>query len=199
MNFICIFELRILVSSNQRSCWGYSLAYYPFYCEATERIFWQEIFYFFLIYFDFQPRITKNSTNHAFFWRKHEKIMHNSWLNLGFVRILASWLWHCMSSPLGTWLVVFLWVCVVPPWFGDLEIQLLVTLMLDRDVAIDCAPTSERRVECGSFLGWSFSNHGLRLANLGHILWSFSQVTIVQLCNDWTCVFGCVMTRPHSI
>ena len=40
--------------------------------------------------------------------------------------------------------------------------------MLNRNVAIDCASLPNRRVECGSLLGWSFSKHGLGPVNLGH-------------------------------
>ena len=60
-------------------------------------------------------KFLKNLTSCGFSLQKHAKSIQNSCLNLWFVRILARWLWHCMSSSLGTRLVVILWICVAPP------------------------------------------------------------------------------------
>ena len=106
--------------------------------------------------------------------------MRNSRSNLGFVRILACRLDIICLRHGGTRLVVVFWVHFAPPC---LEFWLRVILTVDRDAAIDCAPMPFCGHEQCSFLGWSFSVHGLRPVNLGHkFVVDFTQLRSCQLC-----------------
>ena len=70
--------------------------------------------------------------------------------------------------------------------------------MLDRNVAIDCVLLPNRGVECGSLLGWSFSDHGLCPVNIGHIFCGhFHEIAIVQAVQrSDLCIWQCCDLLP---
>ena len=142
-------------------------------------IFKIEFFCFSQSFLLFFSKVAKNLTSRAFSWRKHAKSMRNSCLNLGFVRILARWLWH-MSSSSGFQLVVILWVRVVPQCVQGLGVM--------TPHHSDAWPECDNRLRSDALLRsltmfaprLVLYNHKLCPVNLGHISEVFFEISIMQ-------------------